>query len=99
MKLSDLIIEHGPWNDSGRIMGTADMADLNELREELMAARAAAAIPAGFSVEAIGLADGDQQIWINHKRCPESWHAELDELVTLAALVQRAGEHAEVCRG
>lgn len=108
MKLSDLIIEHGPyaWDEhqqeprpdiSGQL---CDAAALNELREELMAARAVREAGERFEVWGVG-SDDFGAIVLGHRDCPDAWQAELettDDQPTLAELNQRAGEHAEVCR-
>lgn len=101
MKLSDLIIEHGPFTAGEWISG--DIADVlmtaaavNELREELMAARAA--LQAGrFEVDG----DGSEVYSSVTLRCTHCGPiAEIETLrdgpVDLAELNQRAGEHAEV---
>lgn len=41
---------------------------------------------------------GGFQLRIIHTGCPDHWTAVVDDLAALAELVQRAGEHGEVCR-
>lgn len=97
MKLSDLIIEHGPYiGPSATVMGVdVSAADLNELREELSAARKLGELLTRFTAQ--GGADGAfGDIDLHCNRCGhDSW---IEEEVTLAELSRRAGEHAEVCR-
>jgi hypothetical protein len=92
VKLSDLIIEHGPY-EAGELSpfaGGVDRGDLNELREELLAARAV--LQPGH-LEVAG-AENDVEIICTRG----GWHARIDAFSDLAELGQRAGEHAEVCR-
>jgi hypothetical protein len=102
VKLSDQIIEHGPYV-AGEVqrgfkhLPLTDETALNELREELMAARAANEERSRFSVEAVGTAgdDGDE-IWLCCDRCG-LWQVQLGATLGLGELNRRAGEHAEVC--
>lgn len=97
MTLADQIIAAGPWNDTGRIMGSADMAELNQLRDELLAGRKAIELLGhlvdpdpchfdhnGFCQAHYGTRDG---------RCDNDRAQEL-----LAELVRRADQHTEDCR-
>lgn len=49
-----------------------------------------------FRVEAVSLPTDWAINWLLCDRC--EWHAEIEEPLTLAELVRRAGEHTEVCR-
>lgn len=129
MKLSDLIIESGPAVAGGKMpFPAADngypiitAAQINELREELIAARKAGELRVAKIAATKALRDlhvareqapdlsrfrtyvisfarsGDPAIGITHDECPSRWTAEVDDFTALAELVQRAGEHAEVC--
>ena len=41
---------------------------------------------------------GNIVLGIHHDGCPAHWWDEVEDFTDLAELVQRAGEHAEVCR-
>jgi diadenosine tetraphosphate (Ap4A) HIT family hydrolase len=51
-----------------------------------------------FRVYAVPLARGSETLGITHDDCPGQWTAEMDDFSAFAELVQRASEHAEVCR-
>jgi hypothetical protein len=99
MRLSDLIIEHGPYV-AGEVqrgfkhLPLTDETALNELREELMAARKASEERERFEV--VGLGYDDHDVVVTCRTCG-SWDAKLDAWTGLADLNRRAGEHAEVC--
>lgn len=107
MSLADQIIEHGPVVP-GEVYGAAIVASMcdsemfNELRDELIAARALKQqlAPGRFEVDALGDYLGDAKLWVSCRRCP--WDAEIPDSASgptdLAELVQRATEHAEACR-
>lgn len=104
MKLSDQIIEHGPYaaGDSSPLPGElehrADVHDLNELREELVAARKVGGERERFEVRATAICE-DAQLWVTCGRCGGRYATWVfDEPQTLAELNRRASEHAEVCR-
>ena len=104
MSLADQIIEHGPYRGGDRMTavmaGVVDLTQINELRDELVAGRALKELLAGgrFNVYASLLrARGGAFLGLEHDGCPSRWYAELDDFTALAQLVQRAGEHAEVC--
>lgn len=95
MKLSDLIIEHGPyvgWQESP-IQQHLSAAALNQLREELVAARCDRT---RFEIGAVPTRDDEVHPDIRCGRC--GWFVEFaDAWPTLDELNQRAQEHAEVC--
>lgn len=99
VKLSDLIIEHGPY-EPGEVqrgfkhLPLTDEAALNELREELIAARCDRT---RFRVYAVPRSRGSETLGITHDDCPGQWHAEVDDFTGLDELCQRAREHVEVC--
>lgn len=100
-KLSDLIIEHGPFTPGEWISDNiADVlttaAAVNELREELIAARALLRLGERFTVHAVTPYPGTADVAIHHD-C-RAWWVDIDEPLTLAELNRRASEHAEVCR-
>jgi len=98
MSLADQIIEHGPYPpDEFRILNVTT-AELNELRDELIAARALKELLAArrFTVDAVYSGDLYVTLECNQPDCP--WIAEPDTPADLAELVQRATEHAEVCK-
>lgn len=94
MKLSDQIIEHGPYEAGQRApIGLRDAylieaEDLNELREELLAARKVGEVR--FDV-----AGAENDVEIICQAC--TWFARVPAWSDLAELDRRAGEHAEVC--
>lgn len=109
-RLGDILVEHGPIaQDYVASPGlSSDMRwiradEINELREELMAARAAAALGERFEVDATPWRDAEgANLMISCRRCP--WYADIEYAVgvhdatALAELNRRAGEHAEACR-
>jgi hypothetical protein len=102
-KLGDLIIEHGPFTAGEWISG--DIADVlmtaaavNELREELIAARKASEERQQFRVYVVPFARGNEQLGITCDRPGCGWHTEIEDFTGLAELNRRASEHAEVCR-
>jgi len=101
MSLADQIIEHGhvePGDDRPGWFGRLTAAGINELRDELIAARALKELLTSgrFTVDAVYSGDLYVTLECNRPDCP--WVAEPDTPADLAELVQRAGEHAEVCR-
>lgn len=103
MRLSDLIIEHGPWTDHDaaalltlRITQGRAARELNELREELLAARKAGEERARFEIDG-GYDYGHDITTLHCTRC-RAWRVALDGPADLAELNRRAEEHAEVCR-
>lgn len=106
MTLADQIIEHGPyvWDERQQeprpdISGQLNDADgLNELRDELIAARALTELLASgrYAVEPVVVRTGRATLWLTCNRC--RWFDGIDTSTGLAELVRRAAEHAEVCR-
>lgn len=102
MKLSDLVIEHGPWTEHDAaalltlraVQGRA-AAELNELREELLAARAVLEAHR-FPIDGVWHTDDTAGLDIRCIRCPWVW-SDQDGETDLAELNRRAAEHAEVC--
>lgn len=102
MSLADRIIEDGPFI-AGDVMpawaGEFHRTQaLNELRDELIAARALKELLTSgrFTIDAVWSSDLYITIECNRPDCP--WIAEPDTPADLGDLVRRAGEHAEVCR-
>lgn len=98
MSLADQIIEHGPYDGTvhpryGAQTYSFTGTDLNELRDELVAARALKELLADgrWQIEAYG-----NELALTCGRC--GWTAWPTEPADLAELVRRAGEHTEVCR-
>lgn len=101
MSLADQIINQGPYRDGDSLpieVQVADSAEVNELRDELMAARALKELLASGRFLVYAAASGDAQIGLTHDGCPGRWWVDLGDFTALAELVQRAAEHAEVCR-
>lgn len=100
VSLADQIIEHGPWRDGGRIMGTVDMADLNELRDELIAARKTRERQERFHVEGDG-SEVDSVVVIRCAHCKWTHEHVIQGRETtwrtldLAELNRRADEHGD----
>lgn len=94
MKLSDLIIEGGPYYASQLNPLTAPTTEqLNELREELMAARAVLDVLSRFRLD---INFWDDTAHGECLRCGMRSSVSADD--TLGELSRWAGEHAEVCR-
>lgn len=89
MSLADQIIGHGPY-EPHQALASWDTAALNELRDELITARALKELlTAGrWQIEAYG-----NELALTCGRC--GWTAWPTEPVDL---VRRAAEHTEVCR-
>jgi hypothetical protein len=103
MTLADQIIEHGPYAQDYLIgpgfagpLRWLRAAELNELRDELIAARTARERQQRFQVEA-GAIGEDGQLWLTCDRCGHLVVVS-DEPLTLAELNQHADEHTEECR-
>lgn len=104
MSLADQIIEQGPvvagdtmpfpTAPNGHPIITA--AEINELRDELIAARALIELLGRFHIEPTMVRTGAVHIRLACRHC--RWEHWTDEPGDLAELVQRATEHAEVCR-
>lgn len=98
MNLADQIIEGGPWvgGQSVKTLMAAivDFTEINALRDELIAARQLRELLGQIEVSALYTLGPTLQI---RHTCPH-WAAHIDRPLTLAELVQRAGEHTEVCR-
>lgn len=103
MTLADQIIEHGRWNDAGRIMCTVEMAELNALRDELIERRkfrAAAEARERYEVSVSAFRDGEgAYVAMRHGDCDV---AEYEDdaggpVIALAELVRRGDEHTEEC--
>lgn len=96
MKLTDQIIEHGPFvagEPQPDWMRSPKATDYNELRNELIAAREARE---RFQVEGIGLYGASGDLSLRCGRCP--WTLHTSARLTLAELNRRADEHGEECR-
>lgn len=91
--IADQMIEHGPYQPH-QAVAWWDTAALNELRDELTAARALRDLLGQVEVSALYTLGPILQI---RHTCPH-WAAHVDRPLSLAELVQRASEHAEVCR-
>jgi len=50
-----------------------------------------------YSLEVIAPYGWGNDLCLSHERC-RAWSVDLIQPITLAELVQRAGEHTEVCR-
>lgn len=107
MSLADQIIEHGPYEAyalvPNEVMRWIESGQLNELRDELIAARALKEMLASgrFELSVSAYCDGDgAYVNLHHGNCDiAEYEAEGGgPTLDLAELVQRAGEHAEVCR-
>ena len=103
MSLADQIIEHGPYTPGEVQRGfkhlpLTDETALNELRDELIAARALKELLASGRFEVWAAADSDPWMALGcNNGC--GWVVDLGSSpIGLAELVQRAGEHAEGCR-
>lgn len=96
MTLADQIINGGPWNDTGRIMGTVDMRELNALREELLEHRQLRALLPS-------LTDPDPCWFDHHGGCQAHGYLSLNPgekcpQAEAKELVRRADAHTEDCR-
>lgn len=106
MSLADQIIEHGPWKPG--TIGLELLADtsgaliipeaVNELRDELIAARALKELLGRFQVEALGAHGYDARIYTHCGTCGWEHEGDWEQPFGLAELVQRAREHGEVCK-
>lgn len=96
MTLADQIIEHGPYEPRHALVSW-DTAALNELRDELIAARALTELLASgrYAVEPVVVRTGRATLWLTCNRC--RWFDGIDATAALGELVRRAAEHAEVC--
>lgn len=101
MSLADQIIEHGPYMGGTdaqiQILGVNITAnDINELRDELITARAHKELLGQFDLEVDRWTDPIEVDLTHGNRC--DWIIWFTGEFTLAELVQRATQHAEVCR-
>lgn len=97
MSLADQIIEHGPYHDADSLpiqVQTADNADINQLRDELIAARALKELLGQFHLE---IDFWNDDALLRCRTCGANGFVSGDES-PLAELVRWATEHAEVCR-
>lgn len=94
MSITERLINDGPFGG----IGVLKASDLNTIRAELIELhRLRAATEALKQVDVTGLGRDDRDVELRCNRCG-IWYATLDAYSALAELVQRAGEHAEVCR-
>ena len=98
MSLAEQIIEHGPYPDGEINQLTLNGDEANALREELLELRRLRAQAEALKhIDVSGLGRDDRDVEAHCNRCGV-WYATLDAYSALDELVQRAGEHAEVCR-
>lgn len=101
MRLTDRIIEAGPYAPGDvlppeLVREVFKTGELNNLREELLAARKASEVRGRFAIDAFVTADLGIVTQLECRRC--DYVAEIKTRIGIAELNRRAAEHAEVCR-